>query len=75
MRLRGTWSWRLVLVGLALMVGAALGAAARAEPREVRVGFYVTSISDIDLADGSFRIVADVWFNDPASSTRRATSR
>ncbi|MBA3324204.1 MAG: hypothetical protein H0T41_02625 [Rhodobacteraceae bacterium] len=67
MRAFTTWSAFLRRAGPALVLLPALGAAALAEPREVRVGFYVTSISDIDLADGSFRIAVDAWFIDPAA--------
>lgn len=52
----------LVLLWLAL---AGLAGAVQAQPREVRVGAYVTSISDVDVRDGRFRIVFFAWFNDP----------
>ena len=39
-------------------------AAADPAPR-VRAGLFVTSLSDIDFASGSFTIVADAWFVDP----------
>jgi hypothetical protein len=51
----------VLLVGLAALTGAAL-----AQPRDVEVGAFVTSLSDVDPNDGTFRIVFYVWFNDPA---------
>lgn len=50
-----------VLLGLLFAASAA-----SAGPNVVRVGAFITSISGIDLRDGSFRIVADLWFTDLA---------
>lgn len=36
------------------------------ERREIKTGAYVTSISGINPADGSFRIAGYLWFVDPA---------
>lgn len=54
--------WRLFA---ALLAALAAGGAA-AQPRDVEVGAFVTSVSDISHANGTFRVAAYVWFNDPA---------
>lgn len=53
---------------LAVMIALACATAAGAAPREVRVGAFVTSLSGLDFADGSFRIAAFLWFVDPAGT-------
>ena len=53
---------RLVVLALCLQVGAAA-----ADPREVRFGAFITSISDLDPDDGSFRMVGYIWTVDPAA--------
>ena len=45
---------------------AALAGSAAAQPRDVEVGAFVTSISDINPDEGTFRIAFYVWVNDPA---------
>lgn len=50
---------------IAVLLWLALIAPIHAAAREVEVGAYVTSLSDIDARDGSFRIAFYVWFNDP----------
>ena len=64
---------RRLCIAVAAHVGAlalALLAAtpAAAEPRNVRFGGFVTSISGLDPSDGSFRISAYVWTVDPAGT-------
>jgi hypothetical protein len=50
----------------AAVVAIAAVAAAGAQPREVRAGAFVTSVSDIDASEGTFRIAFYAWFHDPA---------
>lgn len=66
----------LGLRAVALLVWSLLAPAvawAQGEPQTVRVGFFVTSISEVDFANGSFAIGAYAWFvhqapdYDPAS--------
>jgi hypothetical protein len=57
---------RPAAVALTLIVVLLVGAAARAQGRDIEVGAFVTSLSDINPDDGSFRIVFYAWFNDPA---------
>ena len=54
----------LALAALLWLAGLSGGAAA--QPRDVEVGAFVSSLSDINPSDGSFRVVLYVWFNDPA---------
>ncbi len=54
----------LALAALLLLAG--LPGTAAAQPREVEVGAFVSSLSDINPSGGSFRVVLYVWFNDPA---------
>ena len=54
----------LALAALLWLAGLSGGAAA--QPRDVEVGAFVSSISDINPSDGSFRVVLYAWFNDPA---------
>ena len=50
------------IAALVCLLLLSAGAWAQDDPQTVRVGFYVTSISDIDFADGSFAIGAYAWF-------------
>ena len=59
--LRRALHWLAAVFGL-----ICLSAPAPALAREVSVGAFVTSISDIDPAAGTFRIAFYAWFNDPA---------
>jgi hypothetical protein len=54
-----------LLVAL-LILGATSLAAKPHERREIHTGVYVTSVSGINPADGSFRIAGYLWFVDPA---------
>ncbi len=56
--------WARVLIA-ALGVLMAAGAAVQAEPRDVRVGVFITSLSGLDPADASFRVTAYLWTTDP----------
>jgi len=51
----------LTLAALLLLPGSAA-----AQPRDVEVGVFVSSLSDINPSEGSFRVVLYAWFNDPA---------
>ena len=53
------------LAWLFLLLHPALGVAAEPPPPRVRAGLFVTSLSNINFASGSFTIVADAWFVDP----------
>ena len=53
-------------VMLALLAALLVGAAGRAQDRDIEVGAYVSSLSDIRPDDGSYRVVLFAWFNDPA---------
>jgi hypothetical protein len=55
-------------VGLAAVVLVLVVNQSAAEARRVRIGFFVTSISAIHPADGSFQIQGFVWFIDPAAA-------
>jgi hypothetical protein len=57
---------RLALTLAALLLLAGLPGFAAAQPRDVEVGGFVSSLSDINPSGGSFRVVLYVWFNDPA---------
>lgn len=57
------FSARLRLAALILLAALSLPFAASA--RQVEVGAYVTSLSDVNPPDGSFRINFFIWFNDP----------
>jgi hypothetical protein len=50
----------------ALLTLAGFAGSAAAQPRDVEVGAFVSSLSDINPSDGSFRVVLYAWFNDPA---------
>lgn len=50
-----------ILSILFLLVLALTGATANAEPRQARLGVFVTSVSGVDAADGSFRISGYLW--------------
>ena len=50
----------------ALLLLAGLPGIPAAQPRDVEVGGFVSSLSDINPSGGSFRVVLYVWFNDPA---------
>ena len=56
----------LGLAVAALLMLASLAGGAAAQPRDVEVGGFVSSLSDINPSGGSFRVVLYVWFNDPA---------
>ena len=56
----------LGLAVAALLTLAGLAGGAAAQPRDVEVGGFVSSLSDINPSGGSFRVVLYVWFNDPA---------
>jgi hypothetical protein len=56
----------LRLAGIALLALLLAVATARAQERDIRVGAFVTSVSGIDLSDGSFAITLYAWFIDPA---------
>ncbi len=56
--------WLLTLALAALLLGSGPAAA---EPRQVRFGCFVTSISGLSPADGSFRIAVYFWTVDPAA--------
>jgi hypothetical protein len=58
---------------MALLAWAALTLAAAAEPASYRTGIFVSSLSNIDAADGSFRISAYVWFVGPPDRFDPAT--
>jgi hypothetical protein len=53
-------------VAAALLLGLLLAAGADAQARDIEVGVYVTSLSDISSEDGSFRMSLYAWFKDPA---------
>ena len=53
-------------LGLAIAALLTLAGGAAAQPRDVEVGGFVSSLSDINPSGGSFRVVLYVWFNDPA---------
>ncbi|HEX2526298.1 MAG TPA: hypothetical protein VHL31_08340 [Geminicoccus sp.] len=54
------WIVRVVaLLWLLLLPASVL---AQDQVQEVRVGLFVSTLSNIDFADGSFRIGADAWF-------------
>lgn len=53
--------FRLAVLLCVCILGTAFPAAAR----NVEVGAYVTSLSDVSARDGSFRVGFYVWFNDP----------
>ena len=57
--------WFVLLVALFCAIATALAAKPH-ERREIKTGAYVTSISGINPADGSFRIAGYMWFVDPA---------
>jgi hypothetical protein len=59
---------RLLFATLGLAWVALLGLPAPAGARDVEVGVFVTSLSDVSPDDGSFRIALYVWFNDPAGT-------
>ncbi len=48
------------------LLGSAVSAGAYAQARDVSVGAFVTSVSDVNSNDGTFRIAFYAWFNDPA---------
>lgn len=50
--------FRSILILLVLLVASAT---ATAEPRQVRLGVFITSVSDLDAADGSFRLSGYLW--------------
>lgn len=50
--------FRSILVLLVLLLA---GATASAEPRQVRLGVFITSVSELDAADGSFRLAGYLW--------------
>jgi hypothetical protein len=62
-----------LLLSLIVLAPALGGGAAFAAPREVRFGCFVTSISNLSPADGSFRMVAYIWTVDPAGTFDPAT--
>lgn len=51
----------------ALLTGAAAARASEG-PTQVTVGFFLTSLSGVSPADGSFRFTAYVWFLDPGGA-------
>jgi hypothetical protein len=61
---------RRLAAALALAAGAllALAGLAAAEPRDIRVGAFVTELGAIDQEAGTFRIGFWAWFVDPAGT-------
>lgn len=59
--------WPFILLLAALLLVFAPASARPLEPRHVRTGVFITSISDLEPADGSFRLTGYIWFNDPAA--------
>ncbi len=57
---------RLAACVLSLLLAlAALALPAQAQPREVTIGAYVTSISGVNPGEGTFNVAFYVWFKDP----------
>jgi hypothetical protein len=57
--------WFALLLAVFCTVATALAAKPH-ERREIKTGAYITSISGINAADGSYRIAGYLWFVDPA---------
>ena len=64
--LRHTSRTRLFVRSLLTVLAIFCASFAGAAPRNIQTGAFVTSVSGVDLADGSFRIHALLWFIDPA---------
>lgn len=63
----GRLSMRAILAALILpFLLSFFAGAAVAEPREVRMGVFVTSLSGLDPSDGSFRVSGYAWLIDPS---------
>lgn len=61
-KVRAVWLLCTAVLGF---LALPMAACAAEEPSRVRVGFLLTSIHGIDLADGSFSVQAFAWFVDP----------
>lgn len=57
-----------VLVVMANLLHLAAAAAKPADPATVKIGALITSLSDLEPADGSFRIAGYMWFIAPDDS-------